>query len=138
DRDQVELDFQLAIGTPLIALHGWSGQPVAAAYERASEVCERLGEDSRLVTTLFGLASNRIVRGQTRAALSLAERCRVSAERSGGAVDLMLAHRALGAARMQLGQLRQARGEFETIFPLYDAKRDRGLAARTVTDPRAS
>ena len=34
------------------------------------------GRDERLVPTLFGLASNRVVRGETRAALRLAERCR--------------------------------------------------------------
>ena len=39
---------------------------------------------------------------------------------------------------MQLGELRQARAEFEAIPALYDPERDRDLAARCVTDPRAS
>ena len=46
ERDRLELDLQLAIGTPLIVLHGWGGQPVATAYERAGTLCERLGEDA--------------------------------------------------------------------------------------------
>lgn len=138
ERDRTELDFQLALGTPLIALHGWSGPPVAAAYERAGALCERLGDDAQLAPALFGLASNRVVRGETRAALRLAERCRAAALRRQDPVDRLLAHRARGAALMQLGALAEARAEFEAIPVLYDPARDRGLAARCVTDPRAS
>jgi predicted ATPase len=111
---------------------------VSAAYERAAALCENLGDDERLVPTLFGLASNRVVRGETRVALGLAERCRRVAERRGSPVDRLLAHRARGAALMQLGALPEARAEFERIGVLYDPERDRGLAARCVTDPRVS
>ena len=69
---------------------------------------------------------------------ALAERCRAAAERRRDPVDRLLAHRATGAALMQLGDLRQARAEFEAIPALYDPERDRDLAARCVTDPRAS
>ena len=139
ERDRMELDFQLAIGTPLIALSGWSGPQVAAAYERAGALCDSLGETEHLVPALFGLASNRVVRGQTRAAQRLAERCRAAGRAPAAIpVDRLLAHRAMGAALMQLGALRQARAEFEAIPALYDPERDRGLAARCVTDPRAS
>ena len=138
ERDRTELDFQLAIGTPLIALFGWSGPQVAAAYERAGALCESLGDDEHLITTLFGLASNRIVRGETRAAERLAEQCRVLTEHGRRPADRLLAHRAMGAALMQLGALREARVEFEQISALYDPQRDRSLAARCVTDPRAS
>ena len=47
ERDRIELEFQLAIGTPLIALHGWGGEPVAVAYERAGTLCEGLGDDEQ-------------------------------------------------------------------------------------------
>jgi predicted ATPase/class 3 adenylate cyclase len=137
-RDRIELEFQLAIGTPLIALSGWSGPLVAVAYERASALCERLGNAERLIPTLFGLASNRVVRGETRTAQRLAERCRTLAKRSGNPAHQLLGHRAMGAALMQLGALREARSEFERITELYDPDRDRDLAARCVTDPRAS
>ena len=44
----------------------------------------------------------------------------------------------MGSALMQLGALSQARSEFEKIIALYDPQRDRSLAARYITDPRAS
>ncbi|GJH29990.1 adenylate/guanylate cyclase domain-containing protein [Caballeronia novacaledonica] len=138
ERDRAELDFQLAIGTPLIALSAWSDPAVAAAYERAGEICESLGETGRLVRTLFGLYSNRIVRGQTRMALRLAERCERAAAGGRDPVDRLLAHRAKGTALMQLGALGEARLEFEAIPALYVAERDGGLAAQCITDPCAS
>jgi len=138
ERDRMELELQLAIGTPLIALSGWSGPEVAAAYERASELCEVLGESGRLARALFGLFSNRIVRGETRTALQLAEHCLAAAERQGDPVDRLLGHRAKGAALMQLGALAASCSEFEAIAALYDPERDRGIAATSVTDPRAS
>ncbi|WP_084673958.1 AAA family ATPase [Methylobacterium sp. WSM2598] len=101
ERDRIELDFQLGIGTPLIALTGWSGPEVSVAYERASALCESLGETQRLVPALFGLASNRVVRGETHTALCVAERCAVIAKRQGSPADQLLAHRARGAALMQ-------------------------------------
>src|SRR5262249_56330027 len=120
ERDRVELEFQLAIGTPLIALYGWSGPQVAAAYERADALCERLGDTERLSTALFGLFSNRVVRGETRLALHLAKRCSSVAKWHGRPADRILAHRAMGAALMQLGALREARSEFEQIAQLYE------------------
>jgi predicted ATPase len=139
ERDRTELEIQVTIGTPLIALHGWSGDPVAAAYERAATLCEGLGNDhDQLGPTLFGLASNRVVRGQTRDAQRLAERCRAVAEQRRSPVDRLLAHRAMGAALMQLGELGQARAELDAISTLYDPERDCGLASRCVTDPLTS
>jgi predicted ATPase len=75
ERDRLELEIQLALGTPLIALFSWSGAQVAATYERASILCERLGDAERVIPALFGLASNRLVRGETQAARRLAEQC---------------------------------------------------------------
>ncbi|WP_052763780.1 adenylate/guanylate cyclase domain-containing protein [Microvirga massiliensis] len=138
DRDRVELEFQLALGTPLISLHGWSGSPVAAAYERASALCEQLGDSVHLVPTLFGLASNRVVGGQTRAALAFARKCRSTADHTGDRVTRLLSHRAMGAALRQLGRLTEARTEFESILPLYEPELDRSLAASCITDPRIS
>jgi len=138
ERDRAELDFHLAIGTPLIALSAWSDPEVAAVYERAGEICESLGETGRLVRTLFGLYSNRIVRGETRMALRLAERCQRVSASGRDPVDRLLAHRAKGTALMQLGELGEARAELEAIPALYVADRDRGLAAQCITDPCAS
>ena len=139
NRNRKELEFQLALGTPLISLHGWSGSPVATAYERAGALCEGLNDAERLSPNSFwDSSSNRIVRGETRAAQHLTGQLHVLAERTGDRVSRLLAHRATGAVMMQLGEFIKARSEFEQIGAIYDSERDRSLAARCVTDPQAS
>jgi hypothetical protein len=51
ERDRSELAFQIAIGGPLIAVHGYSAPQTGAAYKRARVLCERLGEIEPLVDT---------------------------------------------------------------------------------------
>ena len=51
ERDRSELAFQIAIGGPLIAAHGYSAPQTGAAYKRARVLCERLGEIEPLVDT---------------------------------------------------------------------------------------
>jgi Recombinase len=50
ERDRRELAFQIAIGTPLIALQGYSAPETGAAYSRARVLCERLGEAEPLAS----------------------------------------------------------------------------------------
>src|SRR5439155_19048320 len=52
ERDRRELAFQIALGAPLIAVHGYSAPQTGAAYRRARVLCERLGEATPLVATL--------------------------------------------------------------------------------------
>jgi predicted ATPase len=63
ERDRRELELQIAIGAPLIAVHGYSGPETGAAYGRARVLCERLGEAEPLVATLSGEFVHHFVRG---------------------------------------------------------------------------
>jgi predicted ATPase len=104
----------------------------------AGALCEGLNDAGLLSPTLFGLFSNRIVRGETRAAQHLTGQLHLLAERTGDPVSRLLAHRATGAVMMQLGEFSKARSEFQQIGALYDPDRDRSLGARCVTDPLVS
>jgi predicted ATPase len=138
ERDRLELDFQLALGPRLVSTSSYANPEVAAAYERASALCESLDDAGRLRSVLFGQSVHHMVRGECRAALSFAERLRASAERGGGPAERLLGHRTLGAALMQLGLLEDARSELEAAFALHDPRRDRSLAASYNVDPYAS
>ncbi len=63
ERDHRELAFQIAIGGPLIAVHGYSAPQTGAAYKRARALCERLGEVEPLIATLSGEFVYYFVRG---------------------------------------------------------------------------
>jgi predicted ATPase len=137
-RDRLELEFQLALGTPLVSVYGYSGHEVATTYERAGALCQQLGSDRRLVPALFGLVVNRLVSGETRTAGRLAAQCRALADRQADPVQQLLSHRAMGVVSMQLGEFPEARAEFEKVVALYDPERDRSLAAHSIIDPRAT
>ncbi len=55
ERISREIDFRLALGTPLIAKQGWASVEAQAAYTRAKELCADAGETPELFRSLVGL-----------------------------------------------------------------------------------
>src|SRR5262249_10283833 len=62
-----ELTLQMALGMPLIAIKGYSGEETGAAYDRARELCERVGSAQQLFPILYGQIVFRMGRGEQRA-----------------------------------------------------------------------
>jgi class 3 adenylate cyclase len=55
DRDQKELDLQVALGAALIATKGWAAPEVEKAHTRARELCTDEGQFPQLLAALSGL-----------------------------------------------------------------------------------
>ena len=55
ERISREIDFRLALGTPLTAIQGWGSVEAQAAYTRAKELCAGAGETPELFRSLVGL-----------------------------------------------------------------------------------
>ncbi len=70
---ELEVEMQLALGSS-IATRSYSDPDLAAAYDRARELCELLGNDQRVGQTLAGLAVFYINRGEITLGAELAER----------------------------------------------------------------
>ena len=138
DRDRRELDFQVTLGTPLVAVHGYTSPEVGAACERATHLSEKLDDAERLFASLFAQFSYCNTSGKTRKALEMAQRCQALSMRQNDRAMQLVAHRGVGAALYQLGEFELARKEFEQTLALYDPGRDRLLAARFQTDPFAA
>jgi predicted ATPase len=107
-------------------------------YERASTLCDRLGDLEGLVITLNGLRAHTMIAGKVSASLRLAKQCLTTAERYSGRDYRVIGHFGLGMAWMNNGELLKARSELERAVALYDPERDRSLAARCLVDPRAT
>jgi hypothetical protein len=123
-RDQRELDFQLALVTPFSTVFGHTGPEVEAAHERASTLCESLGDAGRLFAALGLQFSYRTDRGQNRAARQLVERCKLLAEGLEDPVYQTLTHRVMGLSCMQHGALPEARRHFEQSIGTHDSRDD--------------
>ena len=134
----MELAFQLAIGTPSIAVHGYSAPQTGAAYSRARMLCERLGEVEPLFATLSGEFVFPFVRGDYQVMRRVTDEARGVSERLSSPVLRLAAHRLSAITAMYHGALCEARSEFEAILRLYDASHHRPQPVHYVHDPQVS
>lgn len=138
DRDRHELDFQITLGTPLVAVSGYTSPEVGAASERAILLSEKLDDVGRQFVSLFSQFTYCNTTGKTRKALEFAQRCQTLGMRQGDRTMHLMGYRAVGAVLMQRGQFALAREQFEQALALHDPERDRSLATRFMQDPIAS
>ena len=105
ERQQHELEFQIALGSALSAIKGWAAPEVEQAYNRARELCQQVGETPQLPQVLWGLWFFYHVRGEFRIALEQAESLLILAQHQQDSALRLLAHTALGADSFHLGAL---------------------------------
>src|SRR5262249_43283383 len=125
-----EVLLLLAIGAAVIAGRGSVSPEVEAAYSRARELCERLGDPPEFFPVLWGLWLMHLLRGELRRAYELAEQLLPRAQSARDPALLMYAHLALGNTLLFMGQLLSARERIELAISLYDPERHRPLDFR--------
>jgi predicted ATPase/class 3 adenylate cyclase len=130
ERIQQELLLLLAIGAALIGVRGNTAPEVEAAYSRARELCEHVGDPPELFSALWGLWLMHLLRGELRRAYELAEQLLPRAQSAHDPALLMYAHLALGNTFLCMGRLLSAREHIELGISLYDPERQRPLAFR--------
>jgi DNA-binding winged helix-turn-helix (wHTH) protein/tetratricopeptide (TPR) repeat protein len=113
-----ELELRLAMGAALQASKGYGAPEVQQAYERASELCRRLGETPQLFPALMGLWSFAVGRGDWKLSHQLAERNLRLAESVQDPAQLARSWRSLGHGRFFLGELSEARDNLEKAIAL--------------------
>lgn len=135
ERDRMEMRLQLALGAILIATRGYGAEDVQQAYARATELCERVGDDELLFAALRGLWAFHIGRAEYRTARALGLRMLEIAEREETEASRMEAHRALGNTAFWFGEFGESREQMERGIELYVPDRDRRLAFLFGQDP---
>jgi tetratricopeptide (TPR) repeat protein len=130
---ELEVEMQLALGSSL-ATRSYSDPDLAAAYDRARELCELLGNDVRAGQSLGGLSVFYINHGETALGAELAERALAIADEHHddllevlGAVQLSLARSFQGRAAESLEMAQRA-------LAVYRPERHRILGHRLGTD----
>jgi DNA-binding winged helix-turn-helix (wHTH) protein len=122
-----ELDLQIGLGAAAMATAGFGAPPVEAAYSRARELSQQIGDTPGQFPALFGLWLFYWGRGEVRTADGLARDLR---RRAGRDPDLRLqaAHSSWSTA-FSRGAFEEARRHFRTAMTLYDRDRHAGMAA---------
>lgn len=127
DADAREIELQLARGVALMAARGWSSTEVLAAYERAEELCGKIGDQARLFTALRGRAQYYMISGKPAAAQELASRWAGMA-RTGNDPGLEIeTEHMFWTNNFFLGETATARDHAERAIGIYDPGRDHYL-----------
>jgi class 3 adenylate cyclase/tetratricopeptide (TPR) repeat protein len=133
-RDEVEVEMQLALGSAIIATRSYADAGIEAAYERALRLCQGLGDDAKVAHALAGLSIFYLNRGQLELGAELAERVLEI-----GQLDDDDELRLLGHVQFALSHILQARfavglEHAERATAIYDRERHHQIAYRFGTD----
>ncbi len=108
ERDQLELGLQLSVGAVLMATRGYADARTAAAYRRASDLGERLGDPTQVVLALTGLVTPPLLRGELDAAKAIADQALAASQRHGKSKTQIWGHHIAGVVQYHRGQFESA------------------------------
>lgn len=134
-RAHQELRLQRALGVSLLATRGFGAPEVAAAYQRAHDLCVHLGETTQLFPVLFGLLSVHHLRMEWPRVRELAERLMALGKQRQTPGDLLMGYWSLGNTLFWLGEFEAARTHLEHAMALYDPVAHRSYALLYGQDP---
>jgi len=120
ERDERELQLQMAIATPLGAARGFGHVESEAAYARTRELATALGASTELPRVLMGLATAYYVKGDLARGDAIAHETMAAAERTDDQLDLLLAHVVVGFPFFYRGQFARALEHYGRATELYD------------------
>lgn len=135
ERSRQELDLQIILGPPLIALKGYGSPEVAETFTRAWALCQHVGDSAQRFLVLRGLWNWYLLRAELPTASARAEQLVALAHDNQDATLLMEAYRAMGSTLLFRGAFLPAQNSFEQGLALYDVQHHHMLAFRYGADP---
>lgn len=115
-----EIRTTVALGSTLIATHGYAAPEVQTVYDRASKLSERSGRKRELIASLNGLLAFLQVRGPLSEAFALATRIVELATATDDPVLIAGAYRRLGWCCFCYGKIGEGREHLTYAAELYD------------------
>ena len=130
-KDRLELHFQFALGTCLIATQGPASNKAMATFARARELCERLGDPPEQLQVMFWLTTASVIRGELPLAQETIAALLHLADARGDRPALLNAMRGQAMIRLFMGHLTGAHEVIERAVAAFDASSEEDrLAAR--------
>jgi class 3 adenylate cyclase/tetratricopeptide (TPR) repeat protein len=127
-RARLELELQLTLGQALIATRGYTAGETTAAFARAEELVEKIGDAGQRYSALYGIFVGRLIGGHIEAASETIGRlCQLAASDEDDAF-LCLAHRLHGSLLFFRGDLPIAREYLQKAVALYGPVQQQKLA----------
>ena len=126
-RPQREITLQNTLGVCLMPTRGFGNPEVAAAFDRAAEICARVGDDRGLFIALRGKGQYHMISGDLRTAREDARRILELAEQVGNHDFLIEAHHLGWSTLCFAGEFRAAQRHAEEGISRYERERDHHL-----------
>ena len=138
ERTKQEIDIQLALGIPLIAVQGYAAAETREAFSRARTLCLRLGDIPEYFQALFGLWGHSWMGGRNDGALRMADEFLSRSRASSDPVLLMVAHRVMGSTLLTVGDFQSSANHFEETIRLSTSEGKRPLYNLYMVEPQAA
>jgi class 3 adenylate cyclase/predicted ATPase len=133
-----EVDIQLALGIPLIAVRGYTSAETREAFSRALNLCERLGNTPEYFQALFGLWGHSWMSGKNDEALNMANEFLSRSRASSDPALPMVAHRMMGSTLLTIGEFRSSANHFAETIKLSATRGKRSLYNLYMVEPQAA
>ncbi|HEX3175602.1 MAG TPA: adenylate/guanylate cyclase domain-containing protein [Methylomirabilota bacterium] len=121
------LDIRIALGAPLILLHGPNTTPVEDSYRAALELVDRVGDVSRRFLVLWGRWYIRFTSGDYGPAVEAGQQLMDLAMRGTDVGHLIEAHHSLWPTLVSMGRPWEAVPHMQRGIALYDASHHASL-----------
>ena len=137
-RAKQEVEIQLAMGIPLIAVEGYAAEQTRLAFARARDLCLTLGNPPEYFQALFGLWGHSWMGGKNDEALVMANEFLSRSQASPNSIVLMMAHRIMGSTLLTVGEFQTARRHFEESIALSRIEGIRPVHDLYVVEPQVA
>jgi class 3 adenylate cyclase/predicted ATPase len=138
ERTKQELDIQLALGIPLIAVQGYAPAETREAFSQARALCLRLGNIPEYFQALFGLWGHSWMGGKNDDALQMADEFLSQSRALSDPVLPMVAHRVMGSTLLTIGDFQSSANHFEEAIRLSLSKGKQPLYNLYMVEPQAA
>ena len=138
ERTKQEIDIQLALGIPLIAVQGYASAETREAFSQARTLCLRLGDIPEYFQALFGLWGHCWMCGKNDEALPMAEEFLSRSRALSDPVLLMVSHRVMGSTLLTIGDFQSSANHFEETIRISPNKGKQSLYNLYMVEPQAA
>ena len=137
-RNNEEIEIQLALGIPLIAVRGYAAAETREAFSRACTLCLNLGSPPEYFQALFGLWGHSWMGGKNDEALAMANEFLAKSRDASDGILLMAAHRVMGSTLLTIGEFGTSRRHFEESIALSKTERRQSVYTLYMVEPQVA
>jgi predicted ATPase len=135
ERDRQELDLQLILAPAWFATKGYASPEVQDVCRRMGDLCQQLGDSSKLLPALCGMWLSSHGQGDLPVAMTFAEQCLDVAQRQQEPGSLLVAHWSLAVTLFYLGEFAASHRHAEQGLAYYNPEQHHSKAFLYGQDP---